>query len=129
MTNSISNSNLKSKIQQKHLTYLYANNYANAYKNTYFDYLPKEIIDIIHEYNVDHRPAYNKVLEELLERQHECCNCGEYISDDSKSKQFYRYNKKYVVCSSYCIWEINYDFKKAQRQSQNINRTTRHKYK
>jgi uncharacterized coiled-coil protein SlyX len=44
---------------------LYANNYTRAYANTYFDYLPKEIIDIIHEYNADHRPVYNKVLAEL----------------------------------------------------------------
>ena len=44
---------------------LYANNYTRAYANTYFEYLPKEIIDIIHEYNADHRPIYNKVLGEL----------------------------------------------------------------
>ena len=44
---------------------LYANNYTRAYANTYFEYLPKEIIDIIHEYNADHRPVYNKVLAEL----------------------------------------------------------------
>jgi hypothetical protein len=37
---------------------LYANNYSRAYVNTYFDYLPKEIIDIIHEYNAGHRPDY-----------------------------------------------------------------------
>jgi len=109
---------------------LYANNYANAYKNTYFDYLPKEIIDIIHEYNVDHRPAYNKVLEELLERQHECCNCGEYIPDDTRSKKFYRSYKRFVVCSSYCMWETNYDARRIVRLSHNINnRSTRHKYK
>ena len=113
---------------------LYANNYANAYANTYFNYLPKEIVDIIHEYNADHRPTYNKVLEELLERHNECCNCGEYIPDDTPTKQkqtVYRSCKQYVVCSSYCMWEINYDFKKAQRQSShNINnRIIRHKYK
>jgi len=112
---------------------LYANNYANAYANTYFDYLPKEIIDTIHEYNVDHRPAYNKVLEELLERHNECYNCGEYIPpNDEKTKRrqtFYRSCKQYVVCSSYCMWEINYDIKRELRRSQNINRIIRHKYK
>ena len=112
---------------------LYANNYANAYANTYFNYLPKEIIDTIHEYNVDHRPAYNKVLEELLERHshNECYNCGEYIPDDKQTKQtFYRSFKQYAVCSSYCMWEINYDIRKVLRQTRNINnRSIRHKYK
>jgi hypothetical protein len=110
---------------------LYANNYANAYANTYFNYLPKEIIDTIHEYNVDHRPAYNKVLEELLERRTECCNCGEHIPDDKQTKQtFYRYYKQYFVCSSYCMWETNYDARRIVRLSNDINnRSTRHKYK
>ena len=95
---------------------LYANNYGNTYANTYFNYLPKEIIDTIHEYNVDHRPAFNKVLEELLEVHNECFNCGEYISDDKQTKQtFYRYYKQYAVCSSYCMWEINYDARRMQR--------------
>jgi len=112
---------------------LYANNYGNAYANTYFNYLPKEIIDTIHEYNVDHRPAFNKVLEELLEVHNECFDCGEYIPDDTPTKQkqtFYRYYKLYAVCSSYCMWEINYDIRKIIRMSHDINnRITRHKYK
>jgi hypothetical protein len=40
--------------------------HVHPYVNTYFDYLPKEIINIIYEYNADHRPIFNKVLRELI---------------------------------------------------------------
>ena len=85
---------------------------------TYFDYLPKELMDIIHEYNADHRPMFNKVLQELMDQFEEydtCYNCGEYIMNENTKVTYFRSCKKYAACNSYCMWEINYDFRKVQR--------------
>ena len=98
MTNSIFN--LKTKSNTTKPFSLYANNYANVYKNTYFDYLPKEIIDIIHEYNADHRPAYNKVLEELLELRDACWMC---TTIPSEGRTLYISRKRCLFCNSTCF--------------------------
>lgn len=98
----------------------YANNYKNIYTNTYFDYLPKEIMDIINEYNAEHREAYKKVLEELMEIYDSydiCSNCGMDIENEKSKQIYYRSYKRHVACSSYCMWEINYDFRKALRKA------------
>ena len=79
---------------------LYANNYARAYANTYFDYLPKEIIDIIHEYNADHRPIYNKVFEELVELRDACWMC---TTIPSWGRKLYISSKRCLFCNSSCF--------------------------
>jgi hypothetical protein len=86
---------------------LYANNYSRAYVNTYFDYLPKEIIDIIHEYNADHRPLYNKVLEELVElveMRDACWRCRKIPSWGTK---VYISTKRCLFCNSRCFVDSN----------------------
>ena len=83
---------------------LYANNYARAYANTYFDYLPKEIMDISHEYNADHRPAYNKVLEELIEIRDTCWRCTKI---PSKGTKVYISSKQCLFCNSRCFLYSN----------------------
>ena len=90
---------LKSNLKSKNPFNIYANNYARAYDNTYFDYLPKEIIDIIHEYNADHRPTYNKVLEELLELRDACLGCARLQSWAKWEIRFYCSSKKCAFCN------------------------------
>jgi hypothetical protein len=102
MTNSISN--LKSKSNTTKPFSLYANHYARAYTNTYLDYLPKEIIDIIHEYNADHRPAYNKVLKELVELRDTCWRCTKI---PSKGTKVYISSKQCLFCNSTCFLYSN----------------------
>ena len=79
---------------------LYANNYSRSYANTYFDYLPKEIIDIIHEYNADHRPTYNEVLEELVELRDACWMC---TTIPSQGRRLYISRKRCLFCNSTCF--------------------------
>ena len=84
--------------------------------------LPKELIDIIYEYNPEHRPMYKKVLEELIERYndiHSCDNCGNELNEeDSIITHIYLYKKRYAYCSMYCKWEFNYDLRKRWKNKQ-----------
>jgi hypothetical protein len=110
MTNSISN--LKTKSNTTKPFSLYANNYARAYANTYFDYLPKEIIDIIHEYNADHRPAYNKVLEELVELVEIRDACWRCTKIPSKGTKVYISSKQCLFCNNrYFLYSNNNRYK------------------
>lgn len=45
-----------------------------------FKMFPKEVEDIIHEYNADHRELMQPVLLSLLSRRHICMGCCEPIN-------------------------------------------------
>ena len=70
------------------------------YSQLLFGYnLPKEIQDLISEYNVDHRSNFNKVLEEIKQIYSltcEGCNITKY------SKSFTSYIMDSFVCSREC---------------------------
>ena len=73
--------------------------------------LPKEIQDLIGEYNVDHRPKMKMVLNELLKKQNKkthvyvclCRNCG---LDANEKYTKYIFWEKHTFCSEQCQYII-----------------------
>jgi hypothetical protein len=79
----------------------------NMYANTYFDYLPKEIIDIINEYNADHRPSFNKVLKEFIQERNSCMSCN---TEPNFIEYTYISNKRCLFCKSSIFIFMRGDF-------------------
>lgn len=107
--------------------------------STIFNRLPKELQDHVHEYNVDHRPMMNQVLNEMRWREVNnellreayygdnypfikdeitCDACGIGISQcanfeyPSEMIMF----REYSFCSGYCQWDLEYDIRKSCRR-------------
>ena len=66
--------------------------------------LPKELQDLIGEFNVEHRSLMRLVTNELLEKHNNqiitdcfCRNCGDYTNYTS-----YIYWCKYIFCGLFC---------------------------
>lgn len=89
--------------------------------NTIFKNLPKELIDMIYQFNVDHRLYYSEVIEELLESVPEggrmciCNECDEWF-DENLIGKFYidtlpPFGKRQLAfCSDRCLSIYRYDF-------------------
>lgn len=87
----------------------------------FINILPKELIDNIQEYNVNHRPLLNKVLQQLTKTNNNCSYCKLLITDENKDKYFGFYiytwtRNKYIYCSSNCCEEGNNGILKARRK-------------
>ena len=79
--------------------------------------LPKELQDLIGEFNVEHRPQMQIVTNELLEKHNNriitecfCRNCG----DTNRNADYttYIYWCKYSFCSGWC----QYDYESSMRK-------------
>jgi hypothetical protein len=71
--------------------------------------LPKEVQDLIGEFNVEHRPNMRLVLDEFLVKQKDfenryiCQNCGEHLDEINENYSTYIYSHKYNHCSGWCL--------------------------
>jgi len=82
--------------------------------------LPKQLQDLISEFNVEHRPIMRVVMDELNhywiwrnENDKECDVCG------NKAKEEYSINilwEKYHFCGEYCRYEREYYLRKSYRE-------------
>lgn len=75
--------------------------------------LPKEIQDMIYEYNVEHRPQMRIVLKELLKKykskiylNNRCSYCR--IQPNRPMTKYILW-KKYTFCSEWCSFNEEYD--------------------
>lgn len=63
--------------------------------------LPKEIQDIIGEYNVGHRPKMEPVLQVIRSLDLKCYICDAYLYDKPNDNVVY-IMKRVITCSNYC---------------------------
>lgn len=64
--------------------------------------LPQTILNLIGEFNADHRVQMCHVLMEFVEKERMCWNCAEYIEDlEGKISRVFLHCK-YVFCSVVC---------------------------
>lgn len=119
---------LTAKIMNHHVT-----------RHPLFEVLPKVLVDLIFEFNCDHREKYFKIMHQLvLNKIHYSINIsfvhntsfGNYLTDeenlycDECDKKLCNerclmsniYGHKYYFCGSYCQWSLTYDIRKAMRR-------------
>jgi hypothetical protein len=71
--------------------------------------LPKEVQDLIGEFNVEHRPNMRLVLDEFLVKQKDfenryiCPYCGKHLDEIDEKYSTYIYSQKYNYCSGWCM--------------------------
>ena len=82
--------------------------------------LPKELLDIIGQYNVMHRPLFQKVMHELLVvwdqrniKFQQCANCDGPSDDQDTCFILWR---KYSFCDEGCYYAFAYHLRKAWRR-------------
>lgn len=63
--------------------------------------LPKEIQDIIGEFNVEHRPKMAPALKVIRSLDLKCCICDAYLYDNPIDDVVY-IMKRVFACSNYC---------------------------
>jgi hypothetical protein len=63
--------------------------------------LPREIQDIIHEFNVEHRPMMKTVFQVIRSLDFRCVTCDTYLNDKPNEDIVY-IMKKTFVCSNKC---------------------------
>jgi len=63
--------------------------------------LPKEIQDIIHEFNVEHRPMMNPVFQVIRSLHLKCVVCDAYLNDNPSEDIIY-IMKNVFACSKKC---------------------------
>ena len=64
--------------------------------------LPQHILDIISQFNPDHRDQMNNVFEDIIARENVCDGCYEPILLQEEKKVARILGKKYVFCGSWC---------------------------
>lgn len=115
--------------------------FANLFQQ--IDALPQVLQDLIHEYNVDHRPQMNRVCKELLMAYqyrmfrftfdyHRCYGTDcENVYHDCVDVAPYKITKYlghcYVFCSSECEWDVMYDVRKSHSRCIGLD-SPYHKY-
>jgi len=83
--------------------------------------LPKELRDIIEEYNIDHRPLMKRVLQELTKTNNKCNICKIVLTNDNEDRYYglyiYTWNRhKNIYCSLDCCEVADYGKLKARRK-------------
>ena len=63
--------------------------------------LPKEIQDIIHDFNVEHRPMMKPVFQVIRSLDVKCYVCDAYLND-KPSEDIVYIMKRVFVCSNNC---------------------------
>lgn len=70
---------------------------------TILNKIPKDLINIIEEYNVNHRPLMRKVLQELTKKSDKCNYCKILVEEPYIGLYIYTWNRhKNIYCSSEC---------------------------
>lgn len=64
--------------------------------------LPQAIMNLIGEFNADHRDLMCYVLMEFVEKERVCWNCAGYIEDLDEKRNRYLLHCRYVFCSVVC---------------------------
>lgn len=78
--------------------------------------LPKELQELISEFNVFHRPIMRVVMNELLVKYNErvdknkYCFCCDHYSDERYSTFIFWY--KYRFCGEWCRYDTEYEMRK-----------------
>ena len=82
--------------------------------------LPKELQDLISEFNVEHRPLMRLVMNELLikyeerfENDNYCVNCKGYAEEQYSR---YIFGDKYTFCGEWCSYDTEYQIRKTLRR-------------
>ena len=82
--------------------------------------LPKQLQDLISEFNVEHRPLMRVVMNELLikyedriENDKYCINCNGYAEEQYST---YIYWHKYNFCGGWCQYDKEYHIRKTLRR-------------
>jgi len=82
--------------------------------------LPKQLQDLISEFNVEHRPLMRVVMNQLLikceeriENDKYCVNCN---NDAEEQYSTYIYWHKYNFCGGWCQSDTEYHIRKTLRR-------------
>jgi len=82
--------------------------------------LPKQLQDLISEFNVEHRPLMRVVMNELLIKYEErnendqyCVNCGNGAEEQYSTYIFWH---KYNFCGEWCSYDTEYHIRKTLRR-------------
>jgi hypothetical protein len=82
--------------------------------------LPKQLQDLINEFNVEHRPTMRVVMNQLLikceqriENDKYCVNCG---NDAEEQYSRYIYWHKYNFCVGWCQSDTEFHIRKTLRR-------------
>lgn len=82
--------------------------------------LPKQLQDLISEFNVDHRPLMRIVMNELIikyrdciENDKYCVNCGSYAEEQYSNYIFWH---KYNFCGEWCSYDTEHQIRKISRR-------------
>jgi hypothetical protein len=82
--------------------------------------LPKALQDLIGEFNVEHRPLMQVVMDELnrywiwrIEKDKDCVNCG---NDAEEQYSTYIFWHKYNFCGGWCKSDTEYHIRKTLRR-------------
>jgi hypothetical protein len=82
--------------------------------------LPKELQDLINEFNVEHRPLLRVVMNEFvvkynhrIENDKYCVNCGNDAEEQYSNYIFWR---KYNFCGEWCSYDTEYHIRKPLRR-------------
>jgi len=81
---------------------------------------PKQLQDLISEFNVEHRPLMRAVMNELLIKYEErnendqyCVNCGNGAEEQYSTYIFWH---KYNFCGEWCSYDTEYHIRKTLRR-------------
>jgi len=82
--------------------------------------LPKQLQDLISEFNVEHRPMMRVVMNELIikyehriENDKYCVNCGNGAEEQYSNYIFWH---KYTFCGEWCSCDTEYHIRKTLRR-------------
>jgi len=82
--------------------------------------LPKQLQDLISEFNVEHRPLMKLVMNELIiqcedrnEKDKYCVNCDSCAEEQYSNYIFWH---KYTFCGEWCSYDTEYHIRKTLRR-------------
>ena len=64
--------------------------------------LPQTILNLIGEFNADHRDQMYNILMEFYMKERVCFNCNEYIENPDGRRTRKLIHRRYVFCSIVC---------------------------
>lgn len=73
--------------------------------------LPKDIIILIYQFNVNHRPKIKIILNELLTKYNLKNRCNNCASEPNERFTKYIFWKKYKYCSDWCRFDNEYNIR------------------
>jgi len=64
--------------------------------------LPQTILNLIGEFNADHRDKWSDVLYEFIEKERVCYYCEEYMEEINQRRPLRLLGCRYIFCSILC---------------------------